>query len=108
MTRPCDRVGLWMKSKAFTNRSFAARDADDFEQAALWAAHALELLGKAALAKTSPLLIADPQDDGRSLLIAAGLSSDVSRFKSVPAKAVFSRCARAFPGFRAHAGLVRA
>lgn len=96
---PCDRDGLWMKAKAHINRSFAARDADDFEQAALWAASALELLGKAALAKVSPLLVADPTDDGRSLLIAAGLSSDMSRFKSIPAKAVFSRCARAFRPF---------
>jgi hypothetical protein len=88
-----------MKAKAHINRSFAARDADDFEQAALWAASALELLGKAALAKVSPLLVADPTDDGRSLMIAAGLSSDMSRFKSIPAKAVFSRCGRAFRPF---------
>lgn len=96
---PCDRDGLWMKAKVHINRSFAARDADDFEQSAFWAATALELLGKAALSKVSPLLVADPTDDGRSLLIAAGVSSDLSRFKSIQAKAVFSRCARAFKPF---------
>lgn len=88
-----------MKAKAFINRSFDARDDGNFELAALWASIALELLGKSALAKVNPLLIADPQDDGRSVLVAAGLSSDVARFKSIPAKAVFSRCARAFPPF---------
>lgn len=88
-----------MKAKAHINRSFAARAAGEFEEAALWASTALELLGKSALAKVSPLLVADPTDDGRSLLIAAGLSSDMTRFKSIQAKAVFSRCARAFRPF---------
>lgn len=107
MTQPHDPTGLWMKAKAQINRSFAAVDDGDFPHAALWAAASLELLGKAALAKVNPLLIADPQDDGRSLLVAAGLSNDVARFKSVPAKAVFSRCARAFPPFSAkEAGLI--
>lgn len=90
-----------MKAKAQLNRSFDASDVGDFEESALWAAVALELLGKAALSKISPLLIADPTDDGRSLLVAAGVSSDFPRFKSITAKAVFSRCARAFPPFRA-------
>lgn len=99
MMTPCDRDGLWMKAKAHINRSFAARAAGEFEEAALWASTALELLGKSALAKVSPLLVADPTDDGRSLLIAAGLSSDMTRFKSIQAKAVFSRCARAFRPF---------
>ncbi|MDP8932391.1 MAG: hypothetical protein M3O70_28540 [Actinomycetota bacterium] len=88
-----------MKAKVHVNRSFSARDASDIEQAALWAATALELLGKAALSKVSPLLVADPTDDGHSLLIAAGLKPDVGRFKSIQAKAVFSRCARAFKPF---------
>ena len=101
MTTPYDRHGLWMKAKSQINRSFAAVEEGDFEHAALWAAAALELLGKSALANVNPLLIADPQDDGRSLLIAAGLSNDVARFKSIPAKAIFGRCARAFPPFSA-------
>lgn len=88
-----------MKAKTHINRSFAALDSADFEQAALWSASAFELLAKAALAKVSPLLVADPADDGRSLLVAAGLTADTSRFKSVPAKGLFSRCDRAFRGF---------
>lgn len=96
---PYDAEGLWTKAKLHLNRSYAALDRVEFEESALWAASALELLAKAALAKVNPLLIADPVDDGRSLLIASGLSSDFARFKSVPAKALFSRCARAFRPF---------
>jgi len=104
---PFDAQGLWLKAKVQFNRSFAALDNDAFEEAALWAATALELLAKAALAKVSPLLIADPVDDGRSLLIASGLSSDFVRFKSIPSKALFSRCARAFRPFNdQEAGLI--
>ncbi|MBW3649585.1 MAG: hypothetical protein KY458_03365 [Actinobacteria bacterium] len=97
--KPFDHESLWLKAKSFINRSFAAADTGDFDEAALWASCALELLGKAALSKVSPLLVADPSDDGKSLLIAAGLSSDFAGFKSIQAKAVFSRCARAFPPF---------
>ena len=99
MTTPFDAEGLWAKAKIHINRSYDALERDDFEAGALWASSALELLGKSALAKVNPLLVADPQDEGRSLMIAAGLSSDLARFKSVPAKAIFSRCARAFPPF---------
>lgn len=101
MPAPYDYEALWLKAKVFINRSFDALDEGEFDVAALWAAFALELLGKAALAKVNPLLIADPSDDGKSLLIAAGVSRDVSGFKSIPAKGVFSRCARAFPPFNA-------
>lgn len=107
MPSPVDHDGLWMKAKVHLNRSFSATDAGDFDQAALWAASGLELLGKAALAKVNPLLVADPVDDGHSLLVAAELTADASRFKSIPAKALFSRCARAFPPFNAkEAGLI--
>lgn len=101
MPAPYDHRALWTKAKVFINRSLGARDDGRFDEAALWASLALELLGKAALSKVSPLLIADPADDGKSLLIAAGLSQDHAGFKSIPAKAVFSRCARSFPPFNA-------
>ena len=54
-------------------------------------------MAKSALAKVNPVLIADPTDNGKSALIAAGLSRESGGFKSVQAKTVFSRCARAFP-----------
>jgi hypothetical protein len=97
MPSPFNRDDIWAKAKNFINRSFDARDDGDFATAAMWAAFALELLGKAALSHKNPCLIADPSDDGRSLMVAAGLSNDFTRAKSVPAKAVFSRCKAAFP-----------
>lgn len=99
--RPFDHDALWMKAKLLVARSFDASDRDAFDESALWAACSLELLGKAALSKVNPLLIADPTDDGKSLLIAAGLSTDFSGFKSIQAKAVFARCAKAFRPFDA-------
>lgn len=88
-----------MKAKSFINRSFAASDDDDFPLAALWAASSLELLAKSALCKINPLLVANPTDDGTSLLLAAGLPGDIGKYRSVTAKTLFSRCARAFRTF---------
>jgi hypothetical protein len=92
---------LRAKAKAFINRAFDAAERSSFEEAALWAALSLELLAKSALSKVNPLLIADPNDEGKSLLIAAGISSDLAGFKTIPAKAAFSRCQRSFPPFNA-------
>ena len=102
---PFDSNALWMKAVSFVNRSFDALDNSDFPLAATWAAVALELLGKSTLANLNPCLVADPSDDGISLLIAAGVLRDYSRAKSIPAKAVFSRCRRAFPAFSADEAL---
>lgn len=79
----------------------ATDESRPFSERALWASLAFELLGKAALCKLNPALIADPIDDGKSLLLSSGIGSDYSNFKSIPAKAVFSRCARAFRPFNA-------
>ena len=98
MSLPYDHEAVWMKAKVFINRSFDALD-NDFPLAALWAANSLELLAKSALCKINPLLVADPSDDGRSLLLAAGLPGDKARYKSIPAKALYKRCANAFKSF---------
>lgn len=90
-----DPDGLWIKSRLFINRALDSER--EFEEQAFWACSALELLGKCALAKVSTLLIANPDDDGRSLLVASGLSQGSAT--SVPAKAVWSRCQRAFKPF---------
>ena len=105
MTIPFAYSGLYNKAKLFTNRSLAAKAREDFDEAALWASLALELLAKAALAKVNPCLIADPVDDAKSLLTAAGLSKDYAGFRTIPAKAAFSRCARAFRPFNADEAL---
>ena len=102
-----DPDALWQKGKVFINRALAAKDNAAFDEAGVWGASALELLGKAALSAINPLLIADPSDDGKSLLIAAGVSKDTQGFRAVQAKTVFSRCARAFPSFNEReAGLI--
>jgi hypothetical protein len=100
MTAPYDYEALWLKAKVFINRAMDPSTLRSFDEQAFWASAALELLGKAALAKVSPLLIADPQEEGRNLLIAAGLVEGDARFKSVTAKTIFWRCERAFKPFR--------
>lgn len=69
------------------------------EEQAFWASAALELLGKAASVRISPMLIAHPGDDGRSILIASGAVDYAGSFGTIRAKAVWSRCARAFRTF---------
>ncbi|WP_433870707.1 hypothetical protein [Saccharopolyspora sp. CA-218241] len=98
MTRPFDHEALWTKAKLFLNR---AMDNDDrsFDEQALWAALALELLAKAALARVSPLLIAEPNEEGTNLLIASGLVKGDARFTSVRAKTLMARCHKAFKPF---------
>lgn len=88
--RSFDYDAIWLKAVAFINRALDA--ADDFDERAFWAACSLELLGKAALTKVNPALIADVTADGNALLIAAGIHDDASTFVSVQAKTVFKRC----------------
>lgn len=97
MTTPWDSNALWLKARMFINR---AMDTDrEFEEQAFWAAAAMELLGKAALVRVSPTLIANPTDDGHSILIASGAIDSSGPFSSVQAKAIWSRCARIFRPF---------
>ncbi|ROQ04775.1 MULTISPECIES: hypothetical protein [unclassified Curtobacterium] len=94
---PFDADGLWMKSRLFINR---AMDPDrDFEERAFWACASLEVLGKSALAHVSPLLVATPTDDGKSLLVASGVDFPNANATSVQAKAVWARCAKLFKPF---------
>ncbi|MGQ4465305.1 hypothetical protein ACN6LC_004706 [Streptomyces violaceoruber] len=74
-------------------------DSRSFDEQALWAALALELLAKAALARVSPLLIAEPNEEGTNLLIASGLVKGDARFTSVRAKTLMVRCHKAFKPF---------
>lgn len=77
------------KSRLYIQRGFRAKIAGDFEEYQLWASLALELLGKAALAKVHPALIADPQSKD-SLFAACGrqISSEI---KTIAAKTLFDR-----------------
>lgn len=98
MSVPYDHEALWVKAKLFLNKAMD-EDVHSFDERALWASLALELLAKAALARQSPLLIAVPSEDGTNVLIALGLVRGQARFQSVTAKTLYSRCERAFRPF---------
>jgi hypothetical protein len=95
---PYDHNALWLKAKLFMNRAMDSGEVP-FDERALWAALALELLAKAALARVSPSLIAVPTEDGVNLLVSVGLVEGDAHFTSIPAKTLVSRCARAFKPF---------
>src|SRR2546427_3411972 len=84
-----ERDALYAKSQVYIHRGFRAQADKDTEEYQLWASLALELLGKAALAKVHPALVADPTHPP-SLFAACGrqLSADI---KTIGAKAVFER-----------------
>lgn len=103
MIEPYDYEALWAKAKVFLNRAMDPGPERAFDEQALWASAALELLGKAALARQSPLLIAEPTEDGANLLIATGLIEGTARFTAVSASTIFKRCQRAFKPFSADA-----
>lgn len=99
MNEPYDEQALWQKARLFLNHAMDQGEPRTFDERALWASLALELLAKAALARVSPLLIATPNEDGTNLLIASGLVQGQATFHSVSAATLFSRCAKAFPPF---------
>ncbi len=99
MTAPWDERALWLKAKLFLNHAMDEEESRTFDECALWASLALELLAKAALARVSPLLIASPNEEGTNLLIASGLIEGQARFNSVKASTLYSRCHKAFRPF---------
>lgn len=98
MTRIFDHESLYLKAKLFLNLAMD-QDERSFDEQALWASMALELMGKAALSRVSPLLIADPVEGGSNLLVAAGLVDGEPQFVSIGAKTVYTRCGRVFRPF---------
>lgn len=99
MTAPYDHEALWLKAKLFINRAMDEDESRSFDEQAMWAALTLELLAKAALARVSPLLVAEPTEEGVNMLIACGLIKGDARFTTVRATTVFKRCHRAFKPF---------
>ncbi|MBR7838523.1 hypothetical protein KDL01_34975 [Actinospica durhamensis] len=99
MPAPYDSEALWLKAKLFVNRAMDDGTPRSFDEQAMWAALALELLAKAALAWASPLLVAEPTEEGVNMLIASGLIRGEARFTTVRAVTVFKRCERAFKPF---------
>lgn len=84
-----DPTALWAKSKVFIEKGLLARDNADFATFHMWAALALELLGKSALAHIHPALVADPQQF-ESLLAACG-RPNTDKTRSIAAKTVYER-----------------
>lgn len=80
---------FWIKARLFVNRAMEPGDGRSEDERRLWAALALELLAKWALAKTSPTLVADP--GGEQLLKALGLKEGAP-YVTVPASTAFKRC----------------
>ncbi|MFE4198103.1 hypothetical protein ACFRJ9_19790 [Paenarthrobacter sp. NPDC056912] len=100
MSLAYDPEAIWLKAKLFISRTLDD-DERSFDERVLWASLALELLAKSALARISPILIADPTEDGRNILAAAGLGEVGTQFTSVRASTIFARCKRVFPPFNA-------
>ncbi|APU17783.1 MULTISPECIES: hypothetical protein [Actinoalloteichus] len=99
MNEAYDSGALWQKSRLFLNHAMDVEEFRTFDERALWASLALELLAKAALARVSPLLVAAPNEEGSNLLVAAGLTQGKGGFNSVTASTLFTRCAKAFRPF---------
>lgn len=77
------------KSKAYILRALARKQGGDLDEYQLWASLALELFGKAALARIHPSLIADPTHF-QSLFAASGIniSTDI---KTIAAHTLYER-----------------
>lgn len=99
MPKPYDHEALWVKAKLFLNHAMDDDEPRTFDEKALWASLALELLAKSALARISPLLIAEPTEEGINLLVASGLVEGEARFSSVRAQTIYTRCSKAFKPF---------
>lgn len=84
-----ERDALYAKSQVYIRRGLRAQADKDTEEYQLWASLALELLGKAALSKVHPALVADPIHF-QSLFAACGrqVSPDI---KTITAKTLFER-----------------
>lgn len=92
-----DYDSLWNKTKTLLDRALRARDAEQSEDFQLWGAVALEILGKARLAKLHPALVVDPNSTD-SLLVACGVSVTCD-LRTIGAAAVFKRCQKTVDGF---------
>ena len=91
-----ERSALWSKAVLFMQRATSQdKESPDF---GLWASLGLELLARAAVAQTSPALLADPDKDQKNLLHALGISSSHAP-KSIPTFQVLSHCRTLVPAF---------
>src|SRR5271163_3059743 len=85
------------KSRVYAQRALRCKEAGDHDEYQLWASLALELLGKACLARIHPSLIVNPLDH-ISLFAASGvnLATDI---KTIAAHTLFDRLRHVTKGF---------
>ncbi|MEO7261017.1 MAG: hypothetical protein ABI047_07165 [Jatrophihabitantaceae bacterium] len=84
MSASYDFEALWMKARLFLAHAMDDDEPRTFDERALWASLALELLAKSALSNAHPVLIANPTEEGTNLLIASGCSTRVRRPACTP------------------------
>lgn len=92
-----DGDALHAKSTIYIGRAISRKGAGDLDEYQLWSSLALELLGKAALARKHPSLVVDP-NHWQSMFVAAGINvtTDV---KTITAKTLFERLSHLVPRF---------
>lgn len=88
---------LFGKAKVYIGRALLRKEQGDTDEYQLWASLALELVGKALLARIHPSLIVDPTHF-ESLFAASGInvSTDI---KTITAKTLFERLRHIAPRF---------
>lgn len=82
---------LLAKSKLFAKRCIEAKSLDMDIECQIWAALALELLGKASLAKIHPTLIVEVDKGNPNLLLEANGISTGTSVKTIGANDVYTR-----------------
>ncbi|WP_020590590.1 hypothetical protein [Kiloniella laminariae] len=88
---------LHAKSKVYISRAISRKIVGDLDEYQLWASLALELLGKAALARQHPSLVVDP-NHWQSMFVAAGINTTTD-VKTITAKTLFERLTHLVPKF---------
>ena len=91
-----ERADLWSKAKLFFSK--AANEDHQNGDFGLWSAMGLELLARAAVAKVSPTLLAEPDRDQKNIMFALGVAAGGSP-KSVSAVQVLTLCKVLVPNF---------
>lgn len=90
-----NREDLWTKAALFMSR--AVEEDRENETFGLWAAMGLELLARSAVAKVSPLLLAEPDRDQKNALHFLGYGSGTP--KSIATTQVLLLCRTLVPDF---------
>ena len=92
-----DFDAIFGKAKVYVRKALARKEGGETDEYQLWASLALELLGKAMLAKIHPSLIVDPTHY-ESLFAASriNISTDI---KTITAKTLFERLRHIVPSF---------